>query len=59
MSDIITMTNELSKMIELKLTKDQAEYLEAALEKALDNENNDAYSCAYTELLELLENVMR
>jgi hypothetical protein len=41
-------------MIELKLNARQASFLEAALEKAMDNEGDAEYYEAYNELSELL-----
>ena len=42
-------------MITLKLEPEQAEFLEAALEKAMDNEGDAEYMGAYDELFQLLK----
>lgn len=42
-------------MIKLELTATQAAYLEAALEKALDNEGDEQYRDHYYEIMDLLE----
>ena len=42
-------------MIKLELTALQAAYLEAALEKAMDNEGDSEYYEHYTELYDLVE----
>ena len=41
-------------MVMLKLTAEQAGYLEAALEKAMDNENDSEYYGQYSDIAELL-----
>ena len=42
-------------MITLKLTPLQASFLEAALERAMDNEGDEEYIAAYAEVLALLD----
>ena len=41
-------------MVNLKLDPEQVEFLEAALEKACDNEADGEYLQAYAEILETL-----
>jgi hypothetical protein len=41
-------------MITLQLDEDQAGFLEAALEKALDNEGDAEYYGAFAELIDML-----
>jgi hypothetical protein len=46
-------------MITLELDQDQAGYLEAALEKALDNEGDAEYYGAFVELIDMLRKEMQ
>ena len=42
-------------MITLKLNPTQASFLEAALERAMDNEGDEEYIAAYAEVFALLD----
>jgi hypothetical protein len=42
----------------MKLTEDQLGYLQAALEKAMDNESDDEYYGAFAELHEIVTEEM-
>jgi hypothetical protein len=46
-------------MITLQLNEDQAGFLEAALEKALDNEGDAEYYGAFVELIDMLRKEMQ
>jgi hypothetical protein len=46
-------------MITLQLDEDQAGFLEAALEKAMDNEGDSEYYEAFVELIDMLREEMQ